>query len=206
MLTVLIKFMCKHSCLLHSYDLVGHSLLDASEFRYLRLLFTSNLIWSQHIKSICAKSLRKMAYIKRTLKQSTVTTKLTAYKALVRPILEYCAVVWDPYLQTGIYKLDRVRNMAVTFTFNKYCAPQVQHLCQNFNPSQKGENWEDCNCRIKITHSNNVTFHKKYLTFSDQSSTQGLLPLNTVPFQTRVNSLKYSLFPHTTKEWNRSFG
>ena len=42
-------------------------------------------------------------------------TKSLAYTSLVRPILEYGAVCWDPYRECQISALDRVQNKAAKF-------------------------------------------------------------------------------------------
>lgn len=62
--TVNMSFVGKHSSLLYSYGAEGHTLLEVQEFRYLGPFFTSDLKWSQHIKSIRVKALKKIAYIK----------------------------------------------------------------------------------------------------------------------------------------------
>lgn len=151
-----------------------------------------------------------MAYIKRTLKQSTVATKLTVYKTLVRPLLEYRAVVWVSYLQTDIYRLDRKQNrVVVRFIFNKYgrdFSPIRAASLLELQPPTERRKLERQRLYYNIIHSNSVISRNKYLTLSDQSITRSSHPLNVVPFQSRVNSLKYSFFPSTTKEWNRYSG
>jgi hypothetical protein len=42
-----------------------------------------------------------------------------AYKSLVRPILEYGAACWDPYMKGQINALDRVQNMAAKFAHHR---------------------------------------------------------------------------------------
>ena len=41
----------------------------------------------------------------RNLKVGSMTFKVLAYKALVRPTLELVSPVWDPYLAKNIHKL-----------------------------------------------------------------------------------------------------
>jgi len=53
-----------------------------------------------------------------TLKKGNNSTKRLAYTALVRPMLEYGAVCWDPYREGQVSVLNRVqkraKNMQIT--------------------------------------------------------------------------------------------
>jgi hypothetical protein len=48
----------------------------------------------------------------RILKKGNNNTKRLAYTALVRPILEYGAVCWDPYGEGQVSALNRVQERA----------------------------------------------------------------------------------------------
>ena len=56
-----------------------------------------------------------LGLIKRNLRSASKTTKLTAYKALCRPTLEYGSPVWDPSKKGCIYDLEMVQNRAIRF-------------------------------------------------------------------------------------------
>ena len=49
-----------------------------------------------------------------------MSTKINCYKALVKPILEYAAIVWSPYIQKDIDKVEQVQRCAARFIFNNY--------------------------------------------------------------------------------------
>ena len=51
-------------------------------------------------------------------KKGNNNTKRLAYTALVRPILEYGAVCWDPYREGQVSALNRVQKRAVKFANN----------------------------------------------------------------------------------------
>ena len=55
----------------------------------------------------------------RILKKGNNSTKSLAYTTLVRPILEYVAVCWDPYREGQIRALGRVQNKAAKFAYNR---------------------------------------------------------------------------------------
>jgi hypothetical protein len=49
------------------------------------------------------------------LKKGNSNTKSLAYTSLVRPILEYGAACWDPYMEGQINALVRVQKKAAKF-------------------------------------------------------------------------------------------
>ena len=54
----------------------------------------------------------------RILKKGNNNTKRLAYTALVRPILEFGAVCWDPYREGQVSALNRVQKRAAKFANN----------------------------------------------------------------------------------------
>ena len=57
---------------------------------------------------VAIKKANEMAgHIYRTVK--SVHTVVPLYKALVRPHLEYCSLVWSPYLKKDILNIEKVQ-------------------------------------------------------------------------------------------------
>jgi len=69
-------------------------------------------------KFVCAW--KALHFIMRILKKGNNNTKHLAYTALVRPILEYGVVCWDPYREGHVSVLNRVQKRAVKFANNIY--------------------------------------------------------------------------------------
>jgi hypothetical protein len=61
------------------------------------------------------KAWRAIHFVMRIVKRVNTNTKSLAYTSLVRPILKYDAVCWDPYRECQISALDRVQNKAAKF-------------------------------------------------------------------------------------------
>uniref|UniRef100_A0A2S2PX07 RNA-directed DNA polymerase from mobile element jockey n=1 Tax=Sipha flava TaxID=143950 RepID=A0A2S2PX07_9HEMI len=103
-------FSRSHNLILWNYKLsdtiierVFDSILD------LGFKLSSNLNPSEHISMICCKSLKTLGFILRFSKDLKLSRSLKSlYCALVRPILEYGLVIWNPYTATGSNQLQRV--------------------------------------------------------------------------------------------------
>ena len=59
-------------------------------------------------------------FLRRNLKHCPESCRKTAYLALVRSTLEYSSIVWDPYLQKDINKLEKVQRQAARFIIGDY--------------------------------------------------------------------------------------
>lgn len=187
------------------YGNPDHTLGNVQEFKYLGVVFSPNLKWHKHVDLISAKSLKKLGYLRRTLKGATKECKLIAYKSLVRPLLEYASVVWSPHLATDKDKLESVQRKAIRFIFNRYD--------RNFSPSEhyhvlslnRLERRRMCD-RLIMLHN---IVHKSVriatpISFTGHTThvTRRYNPLNIVPFRCYIDCYKYSFFPSTVDTWN----
>ena len=103
-----------------SYALHGHTLDQVHSTKYLGVTLQSDMSWSEHISNVCAKANRTLGFLRRNLKASPTNLKSRAYKALVRPVLEYACTVWDPYSRKQIDQLESVQRRAARFAVSDY--------------------------------------------------------------------------------------
>ena len=76
----------------------GHSLERVASFKYLGVLLSSDLSWSQHIETICCKARKLLGLIYRCYFQHADTpTLLRLYTSLVRP---HAPGNGSPYLES----------------------------------------------------------------------------------------------------------
>ena len=61
-----------------------------------------------------------LGFIRRNLRHCTSNLKQTAYIKLVRSVMDYSCVVWDPYLRKNIDKLEHIQRRAARFVKNDY--------------------------------------------------------------------------------------
>ena len=88
---------------------------------YLGVELSSNLTWAAHTDKTTAKGYRQLGFLKKNLSINCAIVKETAYKGLVRPIMEYCALVWDtPHVEMYKHQLEMVQWRAARFTLGRY--------------------------------------------------------------------------------------
>ena len=97
-------------------SLNGSTLEDVPTFKYLGILITSDLSWSQHIQDMCSKA-RNLIY-RRYYQYADSNTLLRLYTSLVRPHVEYAAPVWDPFAIQDIQSLESVQKFALGYVPN----------------------------------------------------------------------------------------
>jgi len=85
---------------------------------YSSLLKLLLLSWADQVNFTVQKAWRALHFLMCIVKKGNKNTKSLAYVSLVRPILEYGAVCWDPYREYQISALDRVQNKAAKFAHN----------------------------------------------------------------------------------------
>ena len=89
---------------------------------YLGFSISNDLKWTNHITkhNVRKHLLQLMHSFRRNLKHSPAKCRRTAYISLVRSTLEYGAIIWDPYLQSDIDKIEKVQRKAVCFISSDY--------------------------------------------------------------------------------------
>lgn len=90
-----------------------------SQYKYLGLVFAKNLSRSYHIELMCNRVLRWLGYLQHTLCSAPSNTRLLTYKTLVRPILEYSSVRWNPHKISDIKKTESVQKTAIRFIYRR---------------------------------------------------------------------------------------
>lgn len=187
-----ITFSNKKSPIISDYTLHEHSLEHVKSAKYLGVELTNNLNWSRHIHTITAKANKTSAFIWRNLKGCPVSTHITCFKTLVRPLLEYASVVWDPHQITLTNELEKVQKRA------------IKRICptQNFSLEQveTRRKRDKVSTMYKIT--NNTLHAPLPPTVRPRArTTRGHNKRLTIP-HARINAYKHSFYPSTAQLWN----
>ena len=188
----------------HQYCLNNTPLTVVNSTKYLGITITSDLKWNQHTSNICQKANNTLAFLRRNLHINSPDLKATAYKALVRPLVEYCSTVWDPSTNKSIHQLEMVQRRAARFTLNRYhYTSSVESMLSELDwPSlqQRSENFRQV--MMYKLHNNLVHFTTE--TYISQMAG----PSRTVHSQgyyiphSRTEHHIQSFFPRTARAWN----
>ena len=103
-----------------SYNIEGTVLDNVENIKYFGITITNDLKWNTHVSSICTNANRTLGFLGRNLSACPQDVKQSAYKGLVRPVLEYGSSVWDP---SGILlqeELENVQKRAARFVTSNY--------------------------------------------------------------------------------------
>ena len=112
----------KRKPLIYPYTLHGQILESVPTAKYLGVTISNGLRWEPHVRTITKKASRTLGFLRRNLRVSSPRHKEIAYRALVRPQVEYASSVWDPHLQKDIHALEMVQCRAARFVTGRYTA------------------------------------------------------------------------------------
>lgn len=105
---------------LHSYNINKDTVAIATQYKYLGIIFTTNLSWSEHITSVSAKASQSLGYLRRNLRNAPSNVRKLAYLTLVRPQLEYASPISSPHQKYLTDMLEWIQNRASRFIYNEY--------------------------------------------------------------------------------------
>ena len=78
----------------------------------LGVMVKNNLRWTDHITQSVLKANSVLGMLRRTFVNWNANNFLVLYKAYIRPQLEYCSCIWNPYLKKDIKLLESVQRRA----------------------------------------------------------------------------------------------
>ena len=92
------------------------TLFPVDQLRDLGVIFTSEVSWSVHIRSITEKARKKSAWVFSVFSTRTPLVMLTLFKSMVRSQLEYCCPLWNPIKILDIQELESVQKVFLSRT------------------------------------------------------------------------------------------
>ena len=182
-------------------QLNGIPLEQVEHFKYLGVLFSSDLSWSTHIDSICSKARKLVGLLYRRFSANVDSQPLLEmYKLLVRPHLEYAAQIWNPHLVKNITKLEDIQTFALRMCYKNWDAGYQELLDLTTMPTLENRRLYLKLCSLyKIIYSH---FYFPPNVFTAQPSRTPLVsPLLNQP-HARTNYYQSSFVPSTISVWN----
>ena len=186
------------------YVLHGQVLETTTSARYLGVDISDNLNWSDHINRVTSKASSSLGFIRRNIPTRHQQLRSAAYKAVVRPQLEYAASVWDPHTVIHINQIERVQRRAARWVMSDFQRTSSvttmlntlgwRNLAQRRADSRLVLMYKIVNGLVAIPQTQLVRPHR--------------ISRNSHPFafrqiQTTKNVYKYSFFPLTIVQWNK---
>ena len=104
----------------YAYTLKGHTLEQQQTTKYLGVDISHQLSWDTHINRITKKASSMLGFVKRNLKIANTQTKANAYFTLIRPHVEYCCSVWNPYQKDHERLLESIQRQTARYVLNQY--------------------------------------------------------------------------------------
>lgn len=127
-----IKFSRKRTSFERNYSIDGNKLTEVEQIRDLGVILDTGLRFNLHIDDIVSRSFKILGFVLRNCKSfKNAETKISLFTALVRSVLEYGSIVWNPYFD--IYK-NRLENVQKRF---------LGHLTYSLNLAKKLQSYEE---------------------------------------------------------------
>ena len=115
-----IKVTNKKNIIKGKYTIHGELLESVDSAKYLGVTIHRKLTWNTHITNTVNKANKTLAFIRRNTHQCPKTIKEQCYKTLVRPILEYGSVVWDPHTKQDSDMIEAIQRRAARYVTGDY--------------------------------------------------------------------------------------
>ena len=187
-----------------SYTLKGHALQMEDSTWYLGVELQPNMSWNRHMDQAVKKANSTLGFLRRNLRVSNEQTKSSAYFSMVRPIVEYCLTVWNPYTTEYIKKVEMVQRRSARYVTNRY------HNTSSVTSMLDHLEWESLEARraknqltmfFKIIHGLVDIPASDYLVpASTRTRSQRSLKFLWIPVSSEY--YKSSFFPRTVCRWN----
>lgn len=194
----------KNNTIPTSYKLHGHTLKTVESAKYLGCTFTSDLRWNDYVNNICNKANRTIGFLKRNLNIGSTTVKQNAYKALVRPLVEYASPVWDPYHQTEIDRIEMVQRRAARYVTNSHNnRSSVNQMLEHLEWKSLEQRRKDARLTMmyKITNEK-VAIPKEGRLIPPKRLSRNMHDKSFQIPSAASDYRKYSFFPRTIRDWN----
>ena len=144
-----------------------------------------------------------LAFLRRNLYSCPIKIKETCFNSLVRPILDYCCVVWDPHYETDKEALEKIHKRAARFVTKNYT-----HKHGNTKTNMQKLGWEpleERRAKFKVTllfkaQNKLIDIPTEFLTLNNRKNRNGghsyAIPASN------VDSHLHSFYPSTIRLWN----
>ena len=155
--------------------------------------------WNTHINKTAQRANTTSAFLHRNIRTCPRKIKHLAYTTLVRPILEYASIIWDPHTDSNTLKLETVQRRSarrIMQNYNRHASvtTMLQHL--DLPSLQQRRRHSKIIMLYRIRHQLANVPTTTYITPATRNTQHYNLPY------ARTEVYKSSFFPSTIKLWN----
>ena len=186
----------------HPYTIHGHQLAVEKTVKYLGVNINEKLSWNDHISQTVKKANNTISFLQRNTSNCPRETKALCYTTLVRPLVEYSSVVWDPHTQTNIDSLEMIQRRAARYVFNDY------RRTSSVNQMLVRLKWislEERRAKAKAIMMYRALYNLVALQAPARSATSNITRGNCIKLHvpyTRTAVYLKSFYPDTIRIWN----
>jgi len=187
-----------------TYTLHGQQLASVKDAKYLGVTLSGDLSWSNHIQRVSTAANRALGFLKRNIRTQNPAIRQTAYKAMVRPILEYASPAWSPHNQTHVDRLEKTQRRAARWTMSNYSREaSVTEMLSQLGWRTLNDRRSDARLCLfyKIVHGLVAVPMPAYICHPTRMS-RLQHPLSFRQLHCRIDSYKFSFFPLVIVQWN----
>ena len=191
----------KHLCQCNAIHIHHTQPQTTNTAKYLGIHIHSTLNWNTHINKTAQRANTTSAFLHRNIRTCPRKTKHLAYTTLVRPILEYASIIWDPHTASNINKLETVQRRSARHIMHNYSrhasvTTMLQHLDLPTLQQRRQHSKIIMLYRITFTHKLASIPTATYIAPTTRNTQHYILPY------ARTHVFKTSFFPSTIKIWN----
>ena len=165
---------CGHNNPNTPYFLNGHQLRTTEVERDLGIMVANNLKPSEHVNSIVARAQRIFGLIKKTFVSRDASVIMPLYCSLVRSLLEYATVVWNPFLVRDIQSVEKLQRRVTKSVRGLRNIPYEERLVHlRIDSLERRRLKTDLTEVFKIIHGYNCLQPELFFKFNVQARTRG---------------------------------
>ena len=185
-----------------TYTIHNHTLEEVDSAKYLGVNIHKTLSWNNHINSITNKANSIRAFLQRNIHQCPRKTKELCYKTLVRPIVEYSSIIWDPQTASYTHKLEMVQRRYARFVLGDYrTTSSVTAMISQLQWTTLQERRAQAKAVMMYKIVNNLVDVPHTFLAPCTVSLRGHSYKYMIPF-TRTGVYTQSFFPNSIRIWN----
>ena len=117
------------NCVAPGYYIKDVNLDNVDYHKDLGVIVDNHCLFKQHVSYICKKAYCSTNVLFRCFHTANTAALIRGYKSFIRPVLEYCSTVWNPYIHARhfIGMTDQLENVQRYFTRRVYYSCKLEY-------------------------------------------------------------------------------